>query len=338
MKHKSSDYKLQAVKYYINNNSSLSKTCEIFKCSERSLKRWIDRFNETGNVDNKNRKEGSYKIRQRHVKFILTTIKNNPLITLNLLLELFHKKYKNIKLSRTHLSNIIKYSNLTYKKVQITHKPKTRYNKIINYKDEYKRFYSKIKKYKLKNIIAIDETSINVGLHKIRGREIIGKRLNKITTDNKVFMKYTLIMAISPRKIVRWKLYKIGGSNHQRLIKFLSKITKHRKKRLILMDNASCHRNELVKKFIKKSQNDYVYILPYNHWNNPIEKCFYQLKTYIRRDEPMSYKEIKKSIKKAIKNITKDNLYNYFKSSLIKRDKKDINITKFMRKSKIYKK
>ena len=95
--------------------------------------------------------------------------------------------------------------------------------------------------------------------------------------------------------------------------------------------------------------------------SNPIEKCFYQLKTYIRRDEPkkiinlliifyagkiilrlfsspMSYKEIKKSIKKAIKNITKDNLYNYFKSSLIKRDKKDINITKFMRKSKIYKK
>lgn len=151
-------------------------------------------------------------------------------------------------------------------------------------------------------------------------------------------MKYTLIMAISANKIVRWKLYKIGGSNHQRLIKFLSKITKHRKKRLILIENASCHRNKLVKKFIKKSENDYVYILPYNHLNNPIEKCYYQLKTYIRRDEPMSYEEIKKTIKKAIKNITKDNLYNYFKSSLIKRDKKDINITKFMRKSKIYKK
>jgi len=37
----------------------------------------------------------------------------------------------------------------------------------------------------------------------------------------------------------------------------------------------------------------------------------------------------------------KENLHNYFKSSLIKRDKKDkknINVTKFMRKSKIYKK
>jgi hypothetical protein len=39
MKHKSSDYKLHAVKYYIDNNSSLSKTCHIFKCSKRSLKR-----------------------------------------------------------------------------------------------------------------------------------------------------------------------------------------------------------------------------------------------------------------------------------------------------------
>ena len=64
---------VKITKYYINNNSSLSKTCAIFNCSNRSLKRWIDRFNETGNVDNKNRKEGSYKIRQRHVKFILTT-------------------------------------------------------------------------------------------------------------------------------------------------------------------------------------------------------------------------------------------------------------------------
>lgn len=52
----------------------------------------------------------------------------------------------------------------------------------------------------------------------------------------------------------------------------------------------------------------------------------------------MSYEEIKKTIKKAIKNITKDNLYNYFKSSLEKRDIKYIKTTKFMKKSKIYKK
>ena len=40
-KHKSEDYKITAVKYYNENNTSYVETCNIFKCSERSLKRWI---------------------------------------------------------------------------------------------------------------------------------------------------------------------------------------------------------------------------------------------------------------------------------------------------------
>ncbi len=43
-KHKSEDYKITAVKYYLENNTNYTKTCEIFKCSERSLKRWINRY------------------------------------------------------------------------------------------------------------------------------------------------------------------------------------------------------------------------------------------------------------------------------------------------------
>jgi transposase len=39
-KHKSEDYKIIAVKYYLDNDTNYTKTCEIFKCSERSLKRW----------------------------------------------------------------------------------------------------------------------------------------------------------------------------------------------------------------------------------------------------------------------------------------------------------
>jgi transposase len=69
------------------------------------------------------------------------------------------------------------------------------------------------------------------------------------------------------------------------------------------MDNASCHRNENVKDFITKSKNDFVYILPYHHYMNPIEKFFNQLKYYMKRDEPMSYDLIKKSIRTSIKYI-----------------------------------
>ena len=38
--HKSDDYKLSAVKYYLTIKNQ-KNTCRIFGCSERSLMRWI---------------------------------------------------------------------------------------------------------------------------------------------------------------------------------------------------------------------------------------------------------------------------------------------------------
>ena len=99
---------------------SLENACLIFKCSKYSLVRWVRRYIKYGNDDNKKRKEGSYKVRKIHVNYIIDLIKKKPLITLNDILGYFHKKFKDITLSKTHLSNIIKYANLTYKQVQIT--------------------------------------------------------------------------------------------------------------------------------------------------------------------------------------------------------------------------
>jgi transposase len=339
-KHKSTDYKFSAVQYYLDTeDTSLSHTCDIFQCSKYSLARWVKRYIQTGNVENIPRKEGYYKVRQMHVKFIIDLIKQKPLITLNDILSYFHKQFKDITLSKTHLSNIIKFANLSYKKVQITHRPDTRYNNPINYDEEYTKFYSKIKKYNLDDIISIDETSISVGLFVRKGRSEIGKRLNKITKDNKVFVKYTLIVAITTKGILEWTLYEKGGTDHNRLIEFIDKVLGNKKKKLILMDNASAHRNPEVQKYIIDKKNDYVYVLPYHHFQNPIEKFFNQLKYYLRRDEPMSYELIKKSIKNAIKNITKENYENYFKSSL-RKTKEDIEKikSKYNKPPKIYKK
>ena len=84
---------------------------------------------------------------------------------MNDILSNFHKKYTDITLSKTHLSHIIKFANLTYKRIQHTHKPDTCYNKPINYETEYKFFYDKVKQYDLKNIISIDETITNHAMY-----------------------------------------------------------------------------------------------------------------------------------------------------------------------------
>jgi len=48
-KHKSEDYKLSAVKYYLNNDVSLDDVCVIFDCPcpKQSLYRWIKRNKKT---------------------------------------------------------------------------------------------------------------------------------------------------------------------------------------------------------------------------------------------------------------------------------------------------
>jgi transposase-like protein len=51
--HKSSDYKLSAVKYYLSHSKNQVQTCKIFGCSERSLMRWVDKYKSTNNITRK---------------------------------------------------------------------------------------------------------------------------------------------------------------------------------------------------------------------------------------------------------------------------------------------
>ena len=43
-KHHSEDYKVSAVKHYLNKTKNLTKTCNEFDCSRISLKRWVDKY------------------------------------------------------------------------------------------------------------------------------------------------------------------------------------------------------------------------------------------------------------------------------------------------------
>ena len=45
---KSTDYKLTAVNYYLVEDKTQDEVCKIFKCSRRSLMRWVDRYENDG--------------------------------------------------------------------------------------------------------------------------------------------------------------------------------------------------------------------------------------------------------------------------------------------------
>lgn len=56
MKHHSEDYKLTAVKYYLEHNEDMRDTCHIFKCKYQSLSRWVKIYKQNGNLYRKTRK------------------------------------------------------------------------------------------------------------------------------------------------------------------------------------------------------------------------------------------------------------------------------------------
>ena len=107
-KHKSEDYKITAVKYYLENNTNYTKTCDIFKCSERSLKRWIERYEELEEIKRLNRKPISYKITKEQVKYAIQKLKENEQITMEELHKIVKKKYKEFDITPQHLGLLIK--------------------------------------------------------------------------------------------------------------------------------------------------------------------------------------------------------------------------------------
>ena len=84
------DLKLKAVNYYHKINNYV-KVCEVFECSERSLKRWVERYDKSKNVNRKTRKLGSYKLEKQHIQFIKGTLRKHSDIQMN-----FYKNYSKV--------------------------------------------------------------------------------------------------------------------------------------------------------------------------------------------------------------------------------------------------
>jgi transposase len=206
---------------------------------------------------------------------------------------------------------------------------------------ELKKFYKEVEKYKLDDIISIDETSISTSLSVNYCRNDLGKRCIIKTDDNAVFKKYSLVVAISNKKCLGYKLYENGAVNADRFNNFLIEILKNVKNKLIILDNGQIHKKENVKNTIINSGNKLLYTCPYHPRLNTIENWFNQLKHYIKQDKPKNFNELKESLKNSINKIKKEHYENYFiyayDKKSYKNNKKNSKKSSKYRKPKIYK-
>lgn len=250
-KQSSTDLKLKAVKYYKKIQNYVN-VCKIFECSERSLKRWVERFETTGSVKRKDRIKGSYKITNGHINFMKDIIKNNNTIHMKELYMKLKEKFKDISISRQYLSKIIRDINITRKRATFEHFPKIYRGNPRDEKEELLNFFNKVDKFNLDDIISIDEMSISTSLKYNYCREKIGERCIIKTDDNSVFKKYSLLVAICNKKCLGYTLYENGAINSERFNDFLTKLCMNIENKLIILDNGQIHKKDSTKKNNKR--------------------------------------------------------------------------------------
>ena len=329
-KHKSEDYKIYAVKYYLKKYTQ-KETCDIFECIPRSLMRWVERYNKEKSIKIHYRNPISYKVKKIHINFIKNEINKDKSITLNELLIKFKNEFPNFSISLMHLYRIIKDNYISLKLLRLRHEPIKRFGKNINIKEKLNDFYKEIEKYKLEDIICIDERSINSLQLRKYCYSNVGKRCVIKTQSQEVFKKYTGVFAISIDGVIGMELYEKGGIDTEKLIIFLEKfITNKYKNKVIILDNASSHRNEKIKQLINKN-NKILYSIPYQHYTNSIEQFFSKLKSGLQKKKGLKYEELKRNIIEVIKDIPIIFYYKILKGSY---DRKKIYSKKKLHKRK----
>ena len=335
-KHKSEDYKISAVQYYIEHNKSQTNTCKIFKCSRRSLIRWVKRYRDEKSIKRHNRNPISYKVKLKYINYMRKIVFENKTITIKELHYLIKKKFSDFNISVRHLDKVLDDNYITLKLKRLRHEPLKRYGKNVNIKKLINIFYEEIKKYKLDDIICIDETSLNSYHTRKYCYSNEGKRCILKTHNQEVFKKYTGIFAITTKGCIGYKIYEKGGIDSNRLIDFLEEnIVNKYKNKLIILDNASCHRNEKVKNIINKN-NKFLHSVVYQHYTNCIENYFSVLKNYLYKKKNLGYIKLNENIKNIIKEIPLSIYENIFKGNYER--KKEYTVKKHRRrKHKIYK-
>jgi hypothetical protein len=111
--------------------------------------RWVEKYNNDGEIKRYNKKPVAYKITKDLVKYALKEINKNKTITMDDLLSKIKSNYPSFELSSRQLSRVVKDNNITLKLTRIRHEPNKRFGKDIDINKKIKEFYDEVKKYKI---------------------------------------------------------------------------------------------------------------------------------------------------------------------------------------------
>ena len=80
----SNKYKETVVPYYLVEDKSQEEICKIFKCTRRSLMRWVQKYKKDGKITGYERTPKAYKVHKEHVDFYYKKSRKTKLLQLKI--------------------------------------------------------------------------------------------------------------------------------------------------------------------------------------------------------------------------------------------------------------
>jgi transposase len=305
----SEDLKERAIRLY-SIVKSYRKVEELLKIGKSTIQRWVKPTNE------------KTKDKILDIQLVVSTIKkyldNNKFITLiQIRKKLSNKLNKLFSVSfiYTIIKKTLKYS---YKKINKKLVPKSL--KYLQHKR--KEFIKNIKNIDQNKIICLDESYMYSNHIVNYGWTKIGEPLIHQIKANPI--KYSIIMAITNKKIIKTEIYN-HNINTKTFLSFMIQLNNLFKDHYFLMDNVSFHKTKGIVELFSNSTNKLLYIPPYSPEFNPIvcsqsslnltrglEEVFSQMKRNIKE---CTNNNIIKKIKRSVKTTKKEHLENYYNHS-----------------------
>jgi transposase len=302
-------YKKLVCDYYFAHKGyqKVSDIIKLFNISNGSLYNWLDKHKSNTLFEKQ-----QYNKTSKYTPEVRNYIKSYVLkyCDFSYVKLMISIKYKfKIKISRSMLYSIIKSLNLTRKKFKQRILPDK--NKHIS---KVETFQKQINDISHNDIICIDETSINTHACSKYGWSLKGKHIIKIHKKSKI--TYTIISAISNKKVIYNKIIK-GSSDSIQFKDFLiNVVNKLDSSKYLLMDNARIHHSKIIHEYMQTTNHIIIYNVPYCPEYNPIEMVFSKLKSIINKKDNSNQLKLHKNITNAFGKILKRDLNNFYKKSL----------------------
>jgi len=175
-----------------------------------------------------------------------------------------------------------------------------------------KEFKEEIKSIKIKNLVSLDESSINLAYTRLYGRAKTNERIKEGVVDAR-FERKSILSTLRLNGEMCPLVF--DGTLNQHVFAVYIKVCLKPAllpEDVLLLDNSAVHRSKLVLDTLEECGIKYLFLPPYSPDLNPIELLWAFMKSVLKRMKARTHDRLEDAINVALDSVKLDFITNWF--------------------------